>query len=54
MSDVSLDVYLFFDMLSDGGKVKMPLEKAPWGDKFGMLADKYGIEWMVNIAAAKE
>ena len=27
----------------------MPLEKAPWGDSFGMCTDKYGIAWMVNI-----
>ena len=28
----------------------MPLEAAPWGDKFGMLTDKFGVAWMVNIA----
>jgi len=27
----------------------MPLEKAPWGDIFGMLTDKFGIEWTGNI-----
>ena len=34
----------------DGGTVTMPLEKAPWGDSFGMCVDKFGITWMVNIA----
>jgi PhnB protein len=27
-----------------------PLSKAPWGDSFGMFVDKFGINWMVNIA----
>lgn len=35
--------------LSDGADVTMPLAKAPWGDEFGMLNDKFGIPWMVNI-----
>jgi len=37
-----------FDALSKGGKVEMPLEKSSWGAMFGMLSDKYGIDWMVN------
>jgi PhnB protein len=40
----------YWQKLSDGGSVTMPLEAAPWGDKFGMLKDRYGIDWMVNIA----
>lgn len=39
----------YFDKLKEGGTVTMPLEKAPWGDYFGMVADKFGIQWMVNI-----
>lgn len=39
----------FFNKLTEGGKVDMPLEKAPWGDTFGGLTDKFGVEWMVNI-----
>jgi PhnB protein len=34
-----------------GGKVDMPLAKQFWGDTFGMVTDKFGIRWMVNIAA---
>lgn len=34
----------YFQKLSAGGTVKMPLEKAPWGDMFGMVTDKFGIE----------
>jgi PhnB protein len=43
----------FFDALAAGGTVTMPLEKAPWGDTFGMLNDKFGVTWMVNISPAK-
>lgn len=39
----------FWDKLSDGGNVTMPLEKQMWGDMFGMCIDKYGVPWMVNI-----
>ena len=40
----------YWDGLSDGGTVTMPLEKAPWGDTFGMCTDKFGVNWLVNIA----
>ena len=42
-----------FHKLSTGGTVTMPLEKATWGDTFGMCTDKFGIGWLVNIAAKK-
>lgn len=38
-----------FTMLSKGGDVFMPLEKAFWGGIFGVVTDKYGIEWMLNF-----
>ncbi len=43
----------YFQKLSAGGKVSMPMEKAAWGDQFGMCEDKFGINWMVNITAKK-
>lgn len=43
----------YFEKLSEGGQVSMPLEPAPWGDKFGMLTDRFGIDWMVNIAGQR-
>jgi len=43
----------YWDKLSAGGTIVQPLELAPWGDAFGMLTDKYGIEWMVNIAGTQ-
>ena len=38
-----------FNGLSAGGKVEMPIADSPFGSYFGMFADKYGIEWMVNF-----
>jgi PhnB protein len=40
----------YFDKLADGGTVIMPLEKAMWGDTFGMLMDRFGVKWLVNVA----
>jgi PhnB protein len=42
----------YFAKLADGGTVAMPLEKAPWGDTFGMCQDQFGVDWLVNIAPA--
>lgn len=47
--DNEAELKSYFQKLSAGGKVAMPLEKAPWGDQFGMCIDKFGINWMVNI-----
>lgn len=44
----------YFTRLADGGQITMPLEKALWGDIFGMCTDKFGIAWVVNIAAKPE
>ena len=42
----------WWDALVDGGSVTVPLETAPWGDTFGMLVDRFGVPWMVNIAGS--
>ena len=38
-----------FNGLSAGGKIEMPIADSPWGAYFGMFADKYGVQWMVNF-----
>ncbi len=43
----------YFQKLSAGGQVSMPLKKEVWGDTFGMCTDRFGIDWMVNITAPK-
>jgi PhnB protein len=40
----------WFAGLSEGGTITQPLEKAPWGDSFGMLVDRFGVSWLVNIS----
>jgi PhnB protein len=39
-----------FNALAEGGTVKMPLGKTFWSPCFGMLDDKFGVSWMVNVA----
>jgi PhnB protein len=48
------DLRGYWEKLSDGGTVTMPLEKQMWGDVFGQLVDKFGIAWMVDIVPATE
>jgi len=40
----------YWAQLVEGGAVTEPLEVAPWGDAFGMCTDRFGVDWMVNIA----
>jgi PhnB protein len=47
-SDAELRGY--WEKLSAGGSVSVPLEKQMWGDVFGMCTDRFGIPWMVNIS----
>lgn len=43
----------YYTKLSEGGTVTMPLDVAPWGDKFGMVVDKFEVQWMVSISPKK-
>lgn len=38
-----------WDGLSDGGTVTMPFDTPPWGGRFGMLVDRFGMSWMVTV-----
>jgi len=42
-----------FTALGQGGNVQMPLTKTFWSSSFGMLTDKFGVPWMVNVEAPK-
>lgn len=42
-----------FEALSAGGDVKDPLKKQAWGDEFGTVVDKFGVNWMVNVVSAE-
>jgi PhnB protein len=39
----------YWNGLADGGTVTMPLDTPPWGGRFGMLTDRFGIDWMISI-----
>jgi PhnB protein len=41
----------YFEGLSAGGTITMPLERQVWGDTYGQCVDRFGIGWMVNISA---
>lgn len=42
----------YFDALADGGSVHMPLSKTFFSPAFGMLADRFGMSWMVMVEPA--
>lgn len=44
---------MYWDRLIVGGDVEVPFEKAPWGDAYGALTDKFGVSWMVNVGKAE-
>jgi PhnB protein len=44
----------YWDALSGSGSVTMPLERAPWGDTFGMCTDQFGVNWLVNITGPQQ
>ena len=51
--DNEVELKSYFEKLLTGGNITMPLDKAPWGDTFGMLTDKFGVSWLVNITGQK-
>ena len=52
--DKNTDPTEAFNKLAQGGKVTMPLQQTFWAIKFGMLTDKFGVNWMFNQAAEKQ
>jgi PhnB protein len=38
-----------FNKMADGGTVTMPMQETFWAERFGMLTDKFGINWMFNV-----
>jgi PhnB protein len=48
--DDSDELHGYWEKLSDGGTISVPMEKQMWGDEFGQCVDKFGVGWLVNIA----
>ena len=44
----------YFTALSEGGEIQMPLEKTFWSPAFGMVKDRFGVSWMVNVFSEEE
>ena len=49
-TETDAELSSYYERLAENGTVVEPLVTAPWGDKFGMVTDPYGVLWMVNIA----
>ncbi len=49
--DESEALHAYWDKLTDGATVSTPLEKQMWGDEFGQLTDRYGVDWLINIGS---
>jgi PhnB protein len=43
-----------FNALSEGGEIEMPIADQAWGDYYGSLRDKFGVQWMVNYSPPRE
>jgi PhnB protein len=43
------DADRLFAALADGGQVQMPLGKTFWSPRFGMVTDRFGVGWMINV-----
>jgi PhnB protein len=50
-SDDDAQLRSYWQKLGEGATIVEPLATAPWGASFGMLVDRFGISWMVNISA---
>jgi PhnB protein len=43
-----------FNALSEGAEIEMPIADQAWGDYYGALKDKFGVQWMVNYSPPRE
>lgn len=48
-TETKKEAEISFAKLAAGGQIKMPLQITFWGEYFGMLTDKFGIQWMMSF-----
>ncbi|HET9982145.1 MAG TPA: VOC family protein [Longimicrobiales bacterium] len=48
------DAERIYDALVEGGAVHMPMQETFWSPRFGMVADRFGVPWMVNCEASPQ
>ncbi|WIB63157.1 VOC family protein [Curtobacterium sp. MCBD17_040] len=51
--DDGQEIHGYWDGLADGATIIAPLTAAPWGDEFGMLSDRFGVTWLVNVTGPR-
>jgi PhnB protein len=45
------EVHRAFNALADGGQVTMPIGPTFWSSRFGMVTDRFGVQWMLTLSA---
>ena len=53
LPDTRAETDKLFALLSEDGKIEMPLQEMFWGDYYGSLTDKFGVQWMFNCSEKK-
>lgn len=51
-ADTGDEAERLFNALSDGGNVEMSLQRTEWAEKYGVCADRFGVQWMVSYTGA--
>lgn len=50
--DTIEEIEKLFAALADKGQIRLPLSNMPWGARFGMLTDQFGVQWLLSCAVA--
>lgn len=53
LADTTTEADILFNKLAVGGQITMPLNNTFWGSYFGMLTDRFGISWQMNVDLKK-
>lgn len=53
-TDTLQEAERLFNILSEGGTVRMPLQKTFWGSYFAQFTDRFGIQWMISCSAKEK
>jgi PhnB protein len=49
--DTRAEADMLFQALSNGGNIEMPMQEMFWGDYFGSLVDRFGVQWRINCTS---